>query len=133
MSGQAALRGSPSPDSPETRYALVDRCFAAIETAIEAATAAAVQDGSRGSVADDDSTLGAAVGRAMQGVARLRECLDYSAAPVASAYLNSIFDYAIGQLIASRGARELQCLHNAGHVITELRIIFLAVQQRALR
>lgn len=125
MSGQAALRVSPSPDTSEPRYALVDRCFAAIE--------AAVRDAEEGLVTDDDSALSAAIGRAVQGVARLRECLDYSAAPVASAYLNSIFDYASRQLIASRGARELQCLHNAGHVIAELRTIFLAVQQRAVR
>ena len=122
MSGQVALRNSPSSRTQESRQALLVRCLEAV---------LASQRGALEALSGADEALGASVSRAVQGVARLRECLDYASSPVSAAYLNSIFDYVVAQMIASRGTRDIQCLHNAVHVITELRSMFLAVARAA--
>jgi flagellin-specific chaperone FliS len=121
--GQAALRNSPSSRTQESRQALLVRCLEAVLASQRGALEALA--------AGDEEALGATVSRAVQGVARLRECLDYVSSPVSAAYLNSIFDYVVAQMIASRGTRDTQCLHNAVHVISELRSTFLAVHRRA--
>jgi flagellin-specific chaperone FliS len=129
MSGQAALRVSPAGDPREERGAadertvLVERSFAAVEAALDEAL--------HGFGAGSGTKLHGGVSRAIAEVARLRECLDYEAAPVLSAYLNSMFDYVIAQLIRCRAARDLQSLGQAAYVMTELAGMFAAVHRRA--
>lgn len=134
MSGQVALRVSPaSAPSDENdgtaaaagRYALVERSFDAFSAALEAAL--------RGFGEGSGTRLHEGVGVAIGVVARLRDCLDYEETPVLAAYLNSMFDYVLSQLIISRATRDLQSLTNAGYVMAELQKMFVAAHQRAGR
>jgi flagellin-specific chaperone FliS len=133
MSVQAALRVSPASASSDEsggasaggRYALVERSFEEFSAALEVALG--------GFGEGDGPRLHDGVGAAIGVVARLRDCLDYEATPVLAAYLNSMFDYVLSQLITSRATRDLQSLGNAGYVMAELQKMFAAAHRRAGR
>lgn len=119
MSVHAALRISFERRAEDRRS--VDRCFAELVTAVDEAVQALG--------AKDEEKFGARVARAVSVISKLRECLDYGGSPVLAAYLHTMFDYAIGQLVDGRALQDERPIGRALYVAHELRLAFLAVHR----
>lgn len=119
MPGHAALQVSLERRSQDRRS--VDRCLAEIAKAAEEALEALQ--------GKDEEKFEERVTRAVNVFSKVRECLDYGGAPVLAAYLHTMFDYAIAQLIDGRAMRDERPIGRALYVAHELRLAFLAVHR----
>jgi flagellin-specific chaperone FliS len=133
MSGQVALRISSEQPPSDDKRVLVERCYEDFAVAHRIAVAALGNGRSTLNDARDEALFGDSIRRAVAAASRLRECLDYEAAPVLAAYLNTVFDHVITRLLGGRAAREVSSLVEAGVVMEELQRAFLAVHRRADR
>jgi flagellin-specific chaperone FliS len=131
MSGQAALR--ISPEQHHDKHLLVERCYEDFAAAHRIAIAALGSGHSTLHDARDEALFIDSISRAVAVASRLRECLDYQAAPVLAAYLNTMFDHVITRLLDGRTGRVGSLILEAGVVMAELQRAFCAVHRRAAR